>query len=217
MSKKETLKRYLLFVISLFFSALGVALTKTAGLGISPISSFPNVISMKVTAISMGTWVFLWCCALLLGQILILRKDFKPVQLLQLPLSFIFGNFIDLCVSFVSSVTVDSYPMKIVFVILGVIVLAFGVSLAVTANVIINSGEAFVKAVADKTGKNFGTVKTIFDVGCVTIAVVASLIFFDMKVVGVRESTLIVSLCTGSVVRFFNRFITKPLNKILTK
>ena len=55
MCKKETIKRYLLFVISLFFSALGVALTKTAELGVSPISSFPNVISMKVTAISMGT------------------------------------------------------------------------------------------------------------------------------------------------------------------
>ena len=84
----------------------------------------------------------------MLGQILILRKDFKPVQLLQLPLSFIFGNFIDLCVSFVSSVTVDSYPMK---------------------------------------------------------------------VVGVREGTLIAAFGTGSVVRFFNKFITKPLNKILTK
>ena len=165
----------------------------------------------------MGNWLIIWNCLLIVGQIIILKKDFKPVQLLQLPLSFIFGNFIDLCVSFVSSVTVDSCPMKIVFVILGVIVLAFGVSLAVTANVIMNSGEAFVKAVADKTGKNFGTVKTIFDVGCVTIAVVASLIFFDMKVVGVREGTLIVSLCTGSVVRFSNRFITKPLNKILTK
>ena len=84
----------------------------------------------------------------MLGQILILRKDFKPVQLLQLPLSFLFGNFIDFCVSFVSSATVDSYPIKIV---------------------------------------------------------------------GAREGTLIVSLCTGSVVRFFNKFITKPLNKILTK
>ncbi|MGN1478406.1 MAG: YitT family protein [Acutalibacteraceae bacterium] len=217
MSKKETVKRYILFIISLFFSALGVALTKTAGLGISPISSFPNVISMKFTAVSMGTWVFLWCCVLLLGQILILRKDFKPIQLLQLPLSFIFGNFIDLCMRLVSSATVNSYPMRIFFVILGVIVLAFGVSLAVTANVIMNSGEAFVKAVADKTGKNFGSIKTVFDVGCVTIAVIASLIFFDMKVVGVREGTVIVSLCTGTVVRFFNRFITKPLNKILTK
>lgn len=37
MSKKETAKRYVLFVISLFFSALGVAFTKHGELGVSPI------------------------------------------------------------------------------------------------------------------------------------------------------------------------------------
>ena len=105
----------------------------------------------------------------MLGQILILRKDFKPVQLLQLPLSFLFGWFTDFGMWLVSFIPINNYPMRIVLVVSGVVVLAFGVSLVVTANVIMNSGEAFVKAVADKTGKNFGTVKTIFDVGCVTI------------------------------------------------
>lgn len=53
-SKKETVKRYILFIISLFFSALGVALTKSAELGVSPISSVANVMSLKFTAVSMG-------------------------------------------------------------------------------------------------------------------------------------------------------------------
>ena len=39
MSKKEKVKRYVLFIISLFFSALGVAITKHGALGVSPISS----------------------------------------------------------------------------------------------------------------------------------------------------------------------------------
>ena len=45
MSKKETAKRYVLFIISLFFSALGVAFTKHGELGVSPISSVANVLS----------------------------------------------------------------------------------------------------------------------------------------------------------------------------
>ena len=45
MSKKETAKRYVLFIISLFFSALGVAFTKHGELGVSPISSVANVMS----------------------------------------------------------------------------------------------------------------------------------------------------------------------------
>ena len=47
MSKKEFTKRFLLFVIGLFFSGLGIAFSKRADLGISTISSMPNVLSIK--------------------------------------------------------------------------------------------------------------------------------------------------------------------------
>ena len=95
MSKKETEKRYVLFVISLFISALGVAFTKHGELGVSPISSVANVMSIKLDFFSLGIWLIIWNCVLILGQILILRKKFKPIQLLQIPLSFLFGYFTD--------------------------------------------------------------------------------------------------------------------------
>ena len=41
---KELAKRYALFIISLFISALGVAITKKGELGVSPISSVANVV-----------------------------------------------------------------------------------------------------------------------------------------------------------------------------
>ncbi len=50
--KTELLKRYTLFIISLFFAALGVAFTKRGALGVSPISSVANVMSYKFTTIS---------------------------------------------------------------------------------------------------------------------------------------------------------------------
>ena len=39
MSKKETVKRYILFIISLFIAALGVAFTKHGELGVSVLVS----------------------------------------------------------------------------------------------------------------------------------------------------------------------------------
>ncbi len=39
MKRNEIMKRYILFIISLFFSAMGVALTKHGELGVSTISS----------------------------------------------------------------------------------------------------------------------------------------------------------------------------------
>lgn len=217
MTKTETAKRYILFIISLFFSALGVALTKHGELGVSPISSVPNVMSCKFTSISMGNWLIIWNCMLILGQIIILRKKFQPVQLLQVPLSFLFGYFTDFGMWCVSPIPAESYFMRIAMVILGVAVLGFGISLSVIANVIMNAGEAFVKAVADTLDKSFGNVKIVLDVSYVLLSVILSLIFFNFKLVGTREGTVMAAFLTGMTVKWFTKRLEKPVNSLLVK
>lgn len=216
MSKKEIFKRYSLFVIGLFFSAMGVALTKHGELGVSPISSVANVMSCRMEGLSLGGWLIIWNCVLVLGQILILRRNFQPIQLLQIPLSFLFGYFTDFgswCVEFIPA---SSYIVRLVLVLSGVVVLGFGIALAVIANVIMNSGEAFVKAIADTLNKNFGNVKIGFDIVCVLLAILLSLLFFDFTIVGTREGTVIFALLTGVVVKFFTKFLAAPLSGLPT-
>lgn len=215
MSKTEIAKRYVLFVISLFFAALGVAFTKHGELGVSPISSVANVMSYKFSSLSLGTWLIIWNCFLIIGQIFILRKKFQLIQLLQIPLSFLFGWFTDLGMWIVSFIPVNSYFIRIVMVVTGIIILGFGISLAVIANVIMNSGEAFVKAVSDSINKEFGNVKIVFDVLCVVISLILSLMFFDFTIVGTREGTIISALLTGVVVKFFSSKLKEPLHTVL--
>ncbi len=216
MSKIEIAKRYILFIISLFFSALGVAFTKCAELGVSPISSVANVLSFKFSFLTLGTWLIIWNCCLIVGQIILLRKKFQMIQLLQVPLSFLFGWFTDFGMWIVSHIPASSYPARFAMMLIGIVVLAFGISLAVIANVVMNSGEAFVKAIADTFKKNFGNVKIIFDVTCVVLAVILSLIFFNFKIVGTREGTVISALLTGVVVKFFTGRLKKPVNAVLS-
>ena len=64
-NKKEYIKRYVLFVISLYFTALGVAFTKQGELGVSPTSSVANVMSYQVPEITLGTWLIIWNCFLI--------------------------------------------------------------------------------------------------------------------------------------------------------
>lgn len=217
MSTKELIKRYILFIISLFFAALGVAVTKHGELGVSPISSVANVMSSKYAFLTLGTWLIVWNCVLILGQVLILRREFKPVQLLQIPLSFLFGLFTDFGMWCVSYLPCDTYPVRMILVICGIVILSFGVSLSVIANVIMNSGEAFVKAISDKTGANFGNVKIGFDVTCVILAVVLSMLFFGGKIVGTREGTILTALLTGLFVKFFTKKLDRPLGKIVAE
>lgn len=217
MSKIEITKRYILFIISLFFTALGVAFTKHGELGVSPISSVANVMNCKFDSLSLGTWLIIWNCALIIGQILILGRKFQIIQLLQIPLSFLFGWFTDLGMLIVTFIPVESYPVRIMMVVIGITILGFGVSLSVIADVILNSGEAFVKAVSDTISKEFGNVKIGFDIMCVVLASILSLIFFDFTIVGIREGTLLTALCTGMVVKFFNKRLKNPINRILTE
>lgn len=215
MGKKELIKRYILFIIGLFFAGVGVAFTKHGELGVSPISSVANVMSLKFDFLTIGSWLIVWNCVLILGQIVILRKEFKLYQLLQIPLSFLFGYFTDFGMRIVSFIPVNNYFTRLLMLFIGIAVLAFGISLSVIANVIMNSGEAIVKVISDKTGFEFGNVKVVFDISCVTVSIILSLIFFNMKIVGTREGTVISAILTGLVVKFFTKALKGKLSKLL--
>lgn len=216
MSYKETIKRYILFIISLFFAALGVAVTKRGELGVSPISSIPNVISSRIDSLSLGIWLIVWNCILIIGQIIILKKDFQPIQFLQIPLSFLFGIFTDFGMWFMSYIPVPHYGVRILLVLSGIVTLGFGVALSVIANVIMNSGEAFVKAISDKSGIKFGNIKIGFDVLCVLTSIILSLFLFKGKIIGAREGTILTALLTGLIVNFFVKRLSKSLNTVLS-
>ena len=215
MSKQELVKRYILLVIGLFFSALGVAITKRGDLGVSPISSVANVVAEKFSFFSLGSWLIVWNCVLILGQMIVLRKNFNPIQLLQIPLSFLFGWFTDFGVWAASFIPAEIYPVRLLMVFVGTVILGFGITLCVIANVVMNSGEAFVKAISDTAHKNFGSIKIGFDVCCVVAAVALSLVFFHFNIVGTREGTIIAALLTGFVIKLFTKLIQAPATRLL--
>ena len=161
------------------------------------------------------TVLIIWNCVLIIGQIIILRKKFQLIQLLQIPLSFLFGWFTDIGMWIVSFIPAERYPIRLLMVVIGIVILGFGVSLSVIANVIMNSGEAFVKAVSDKISVSFGNVKIAFDVFCVITAIILSLIFFDFTIVGTREGTVLSALLTGLTVKLFIGRLKTPLDRIL--
>ena len=216
MKSKELAKRYGLFIISLWFSALGVAITKCGSLGVSCISSVPNVLSLRFTALTIGGWTFLWNTLLVLCQIALLGKRFQKIQLLQIPLSFLFGWFTDVAMLLAVKIPVNSYAMQLVMVVAGVAVLAFGITLGVIANVVLNAGEGIVKALADVSGKEFGFVKMRFDAVCVILSLAISLVTFGGKIVGVREGTLIAAFLNSTMVKWYSRRLKEPLNQLLS-
>lgn len=205
----KILKDYFLVILGSFFMGLGIALTKCAGLGLSTISSVPNVLSIKFTFLTLGTWSAVWNLIMILAQIIILGRKFKPEQFMQIPVSIVFGWFTDLGVWAFSYIPATLYVVKLLMTMLGVTVLAFGISVTVIADRVLNPAEAIVKVIAEKLNREFSNLKIMFDVFCVALAVVLSLVFFDFRILGVREGTIIAMLGTGVLIRFFVKHLKK--------
>lgn len=74
--------------------AMSIALMRTTGLGNSPISCIPATLSYLVP-LTLGTITFIMNHCFLIVQAILLRRDFNPVQLLQIPFTFVFALMID--------------------------------------------------------------------------------------------------------------------------
>ena len=109
----------------------------------------------------------------------------------------------------------DNYMVQLSLVISGIVILGFGITLGIIADVILNSGEAFVKALSDVIHKEFSNVKIIFDVSWVAFSIILSLLFFNGTLVGTREGTVISAVFTGITVKFWKKLLQKPIDKIL--
>ncbi len=203
MKHKELVKRYFVFIISVFIIAFGLSAVVRSNLGTSPISSTPFVFSAN-TPLSIGTYLFILCLLFIFIQMAFLgRKGVmqnKFELLVQVPISFLFGMCTDLTMWVLSDLQPLSYPAKMLVMLIGCVVLALGIALEVTAGAAMMGGEYTVQVAAKRFRSEFGTVKMIFDVTLVCLAIVSSLIFSG-KVIGVREGTIITALITGPLVK----------------
>lgn len=202
----EKLKRYIVFLIGLFINSLGVSLITKADLGTSPISSIPYVLSLNFP-FTLGQFTIAFSLLLILIQLVILRRNFKAEHLLQIPISILFGYFIDLTMVMLFFVNPQSYLSSVVYLLIGCVILGFGVYTEVLANVAMLPGESFVRAVSSTWKTEFGSTKVAFDVSLTVIAAVLSLIFAH-RLDGVREGTIIAALLVGFIARLFGRHLS---------
>nr|WP_296082542.1 cytidylate kinase family protein [uncultured Blautia sp.] len=205
------LKRYVIFLIGLFVNSLGVSLITKASLGTSPISSIPYVLSLSFP-FTLGNFTIFFSIFLILLQLLILRKNFKLEHVLQIPVSIVFGYFIDLTMLLFAWVNPQAYIMKIIYLLIGCLILGFGVYMEVLADVVMLPGESFVRAIVLTWKTNFGTTKVCFDVSMSVIAAILSFVFTG-RLNGVREGTIIAALLVGFIARVLGKKLAfvKPL------
>ena len=203
--KTELIKRYIFLLAGLFVNGLGVSFITKAGLGTSPITSIPYTLSLGFTP-TVGMFTFVFNIFLIILQVILLRRNFQLQNLLQLPIIALFSFFIDLTMSLLGFIQPETYVLKVISLVIGCLILGFGVFMEMVANVAMLPGEATVRAVSDVFSTDFGKTKIAFDSSMTVIAAILSFIMFK-HLDGVREGTIVAAILVGFIARLFKKYI----------
>ena len=100
------------------------------------------------------------------------------IQLMQLPVAILFGYLTDFAVYTVQGICYYTYWQQWGICLIGILLVAIGVSLEVKAGVVVLAGEGVVLAICKVLPKiKFGYMKVGFDVTLVVIACILSFVF----------------------------------------
>lgn len=204
MKFKSQIKRYGIFLIGLFIASLGVAFSTKAGLGTSPVASVPYSVSIVNHALTFGWWLNIWSLIQILVQVVLLRRRCKPAEIIiQTVLAFVYGYMTDFSCRLLSGIQPNSYAEKLMWMLVGCVVLAFGIWIQYKGGVAMLPGEAMNRAISLTTGKRYENVKIFFDVLYILLAGAVSLIFTG-KLQGVREGSVIAAVLIGNIIKLYN-------------
>lgn len=200
------------YCLGLLLLAFGVAVSVNSNLGVSPVNSLPYVIS-KILNVPLGSCVTVVFCSYIVLQILILRREFQPVNLLQILFSTLFGYFVDFAKLVLGDFAIPTYAGKLVMLAVSIVLIALGILLYMDAQLVPMPMEGLTASIAKKLGKPFPTMKTIVDCVVVGTGIVLCFVFLG-GLDGIREGTVITAVVTGKIIAWMRKPVSPVLKKI---
>lgn len=205
-----------MYFIGLFIMTVGIAFSVRSDLGVSPVSSPPYTLTV-VWNVEMGMATFLFHVALVLLQILLLRRKYKPKNLLQLAVGVVFGLFTTFCNGLVMMIPMpDILPFRIIMLAVSIVIVAIGIFLYVPADIMPLAGEGTMLAISQVTGFKFSNVKIGFDVSVSVISLVICLItVHNPGSVGI--GTVVSAVLPGATLGVITRVFGEKRDRLLKK
>lgn len=213
--------RYGISTLGLIVVALGVGLSIKSNLGIAPLSCVPTVLSLRWSAISIGTFTWGFNLLFIALQAAILRKDFKWEHVLQVLPILIFGYLVDGAVWLFDALNAPAtnYLVQIGLCLASVVLTAVGIGLEVVGHGWILPADSTLNVITERSHLKFGTVKVIMDVVLVAMTAALALVFFHLwtgngETVVIREGTLIQAVLTGLCMRLTDPILKKYISPL---
>ena len=195
------------FAAGVMVAGFGVALSTQAGLGATPISSVPWVLTF-VTPLSYGTLTLIINIFFVLAQVAVLRRRFPIFQFLQIPATALFGLCIDLGMWLSRPFVTEVYVFQVAMLVVGAAVLAVGILLQVRSDFLCIPGDALVKVASREFGLPLSRLKITLDGSLTLVALVTSALSLG-RIEGVREGTILSVFLGGTFIGLFSKVFPK--------
>lgn len=196
--------RCIQFCVGVGMIAAGIATVTHANLGTTPISTLPFTLTF-VTDWSFAQTTFLINALFILGQIVLLRKNFPLSSFLQIPIIFFFSIIIDWTMHFWDIFSFSQYFEQLAVSIFGNLMMALGIVIQIRSQTIVAPVDGMILAVVKVFQQRFGNMKIANDVSLVIIAALVGVLFLGHPV-GIREGTILSAFMVGFCIKHIQRF-----------
>lgn len=209
MRNKISGKRVLLYLLGMNIMSVGILLSTRTHLGVAAISSVAYSYS-AFWHISFGTANFILYILFITAQAILL-KAFSYRLLLQIPMAFLVGLFIDIYDRLIPSVNPD-FLCGFFLLILSNVLTGIGVYGMTKANLILDPGNAIVDTLCSVLHKPFAYLRIRFDVSLVLFTILSGLVFVH-RIVGVGLGTVISAYLIGKTVGVTGKLVEAPVTR----
>ncbi|MGN1419503.1 MAG: YitT family protein [Acutalibacteraceae bacterium] len=212
--RKIKISKELAYFLAIVLLSFAVAMISCTNFGVSMIVAPAYILSQKVSFLTFGTAEYI-VQGILFVIFCALMKKVRLSYFCSFLTGVIYGAILDLWRLVIPHFNPDitapgSLPMwiRIVYFILGMLLTSFSVSLFFQTYLYPQVYDFFVKGVSEKYQINRTKFKTGFDMSCLAVSVIMSLLLFH-KFVGVGVGTLIMACMNGTLIGFFSKVFDK--------
>ena len=200
-------RRIFNYVFGLFLITLGVGLSIKSNLGSTPVSSIPYTLNV-IWGIEIGVATVIFHTILVITELILLRRAFKPKHFLQVPVGILFGFFTTISVNLVNLLPDTSNIILIAtMVLVSTFLVALGLFFYVPTNIVPLSVEGITQAIAIVSNQPFTKVKVCFDVSVVVLSFVLCLVFTGVIGGSVGIGTIFSAIFVGITLKYINKVV----------
>lgn len=205
------IKKIVVLVFMVCCVGTGAALTLKGAIGVGAWDALAATVS-NIAIIPVGTVGMCFNFLCIVVEVAVLKKEFRKIQLLQIPLSFLLGVIVNFVFyNLLGSFTIDNYAIQMVFLVGGLVLGSFGVGCVMIIDMVTFPLEGACMAISEKTGKKFHVLRQLVDV--LSVVVVLLLVLVWPQPLEVREGTIIGVLIFGPLMGIFMKVLNPTFKR----